>query len=227
MLLVWRSAGRGAARASAPARCTDSAEVVRLGGERAGGGVEVGDQALELLLAAAAARRRRRPGRRSGCERSCGSVPEQRLVDDRACRAPPSPPYSKESLIASAGGLALDVGVLAAVLGGGRLVVERGAVALAAASDRFSRSGACSVVRIWSSWTAVEVWVIGIVPPSDSSGALGLPGFTSRKKLPSRKMRGRISTWASSWIGRPASSTVKVTSAASPTLRTLDAPCRR
>ncbi len=63
--------------------------------------------------------------------------------------------------------------------------------------------------------------MIGIVPPSGRSGALGLPDFTSRKKLPSRKIRGRISTWASSWIGCPESSTVKVTSETSPTLRVL------
>ena len=31
------------------------------------------------------------------------------------------------------------------------------------------------------------------------------------KKLPSRKIRGRIAAKASSWIGRPAPSTVKVT----------------
>jgi hypothetical protein len=51
-----------------------------------------------------------------------------------------------------------------------------------------------------------------MVPPSESEWALGLPGCTSRKKLPSRKMRGRISTCASLWMGCPLSSTVKVTS---------------
>src|SRR6059036_1623050 len=40
-------------------------------------------------------------------------------------------------------------------------------------------------------------------PPLDRSGALGLPGRRSRKKLPSRNSLGRIVTVASSWIGRP------------------------
>jgi hypothetical protein len=48
--------------------------------------------------------------------------------------------------------------------------------------------------------------------PLESECALGLPGLTSRKKLPSRKMRGRIATWASLWIGCPLSSTLNVTS---------------
>ena len=62
----------------------------------------------------------------------------------------------------------------------------------------------------------MAVCVIGISPPSSSSGALGLPGRTSRKKLPSRKSRGRISISASVWIGWPSSDTVNVTFAASP-----------
>ena len=60
--------------------------------------------------------------------------------------------------------------------------------------------------------------MIGMLSPSESSGALGLPGFRSTKKLPSRKRRGRISTSASAWIGWPSSSTLKVTSARSPPL---------
>ena len=56
----------------------------------------------------------------------------------------------------------------------------------------------------------------GIVPPLSISGALGLPGSSSTKKLPSRKIRGRIAAKASSWIGRPESSTVKVTLVLSP-----------
>src|SRR5205085_5913797 len=42
-------------------------------------------------------------------------------------------------------------------------------------------------------------------------GADGLPGRTSMKKLPSRKIRGRIARVASLWIGRPMSSIVIVT----------------
>ncbi len=63
--------------------------------------------------------------------------------------------------------------------------------------------------------------MIGMSPPSSSSGALGLPGQRSRKKLPSRNSRGRIETSASSWIGWPSSSTVNVTLARSPSRSTL------
>ncbi len=59
-------------------------------------------------------------------------------------------------------------------------------------------------MRIWSSWTAVDVWLTGIVSPLLISGELGLPGSSSMKKLPSRKIRGRISAKASLWIGLPA-----------------------
>src|SRR5690242_13195711 len=47
------------------------------------------------------------------------------------------------------------------------------------------------------------------------SGAVGVPGSGSTKKLPSRKMRGRILARASVWIGRPDSPIVIVTSTAS------------
>ena len=60
------------------------------------------------------------------------------------------------------------------------------------------------------------MWLTGIVSPLPRSGALGLPGSSSTKKLPSRKIRGRIAAKASSWIGRPAPLTVKVTVVASP-----------
>ena len=60
------------------------------------------------------------------------------------------------------------------------------------------------------------MWLTGIVEPLSNSGALGLPGARSMKKFPSRKIRGLIWAKASSWIGRPLSSTVKVTVVASP-----------
>ena len=41
-----------------------------------------------------------------------------------------------------------------------------------------------------------------------------MPGCRSTKKLPSRKIRGRIANVASLWIGSPLSETVNVTSAA-------------
>ncbi len=55
----------------------------------------------------------------------------------------------------------------------------------------------------WSSWTGSAVWVIGIVAPEDSVLADGLPGCISTNQFPSRKIRGRIFTVASLWIGRP------------------------
>jgi hypothetical protein len=64
----------------------------------------------------------------------------------------------------------------------------------------------CSAVNTWSSCTGVAVWVTFSVPPSSSSGASGEPDWRSTKKLPSRKIRGRILAVASVWIGRPSSS---------------------
>jgi hypothetical protein len=61
----------------------------------------------------------------------------------------------------------------------------------------------CSAVSTWSSWTGPLAWLIGRRSPSPRTGADGEPGLTSTKKLPSRKMRGRIFTCASLWIGRP------------------------
>ena len=76
-------------------------------------------------------------------------------------------------------------------------------------------------MSLWSAfstspiWTGAAVWVAGISPSDSSSGADGEPGWRSTKKLPSRKMRGRIFSSASSWIGRPLSSISIVTLAAS------------
>ncbi len=78
----------------------------------------------------------------------------------------------------------------------------------------------CSAVRIWSSWTGAEVWLIGIVSPSDTVGAEGDPGCMSTKKLPSRKMRGRICSLASLCTGRPLSWIAITTRAASAPGRT-------
>ena len=66
---------------------------------------------------------------------------------------------------------------------------------------RSSRESLCSEVSTWSSCTGVAVWVILIVSPESSSGASGVPGLRSTKKLPSRKMRGRIFAVASSCSG--------------------------
>ena len=58
-----------------------------------------------------------------------------------------------------------------------------------------------SAVSTSSSCTGAAVRVTGITPPSSSSGAPGVPGRRSTKKLPSRKMRGRIFAVASSCSG--------------------------
>ncbi len=84
---------------------------------------------------------------------------------------------------------------------------------------RLVRVSLCSDVRIWSNWTGVEVCAARTVSPSPSSGLPGVPGLTSTKKLPSRKMRGRIAKAASLWIGRPLGSMRSVTSASSSPLR--------
>ena len=70
---------------------------------------------------------------------------------------------------------------------------------------RLRRVSCCSEVSSWSNWTGVAVWSTGIVSPSEIVGAAGVPGSRSTKKLPSRKMRGRIFSSASLWIGSPAS----------------------
>ena len=66
----------------------------------------------------------------------------------------------------------------------------------------------------WSSWTGALVWLIGMRSPSWSFGADAEPGCTSTKKLPSRKMRGRIFIVASRCSGRPLRSRRIVTTAA-------------
>ena len=60
-----------------------------------------------------------------------------------------------------------------------------------------------SAVRTWSSWTGAAVRVTFIVSPLPSSGEPAEPAVRSTKKLPSRKMRGRILAVASSCSGRP------------------------
>ena len=47
----------------------------------------------------------------------------------------------------------------------------------------------------------MAVWEILIVSPVSSTGALGVPGLRSTKKLPSRKIRGRIFALASACSG--------------------------
>jgi hypothetical protein len=104
------------------------AEVLRLRREGAGCDVEVGDQVLELLLAS---EQRRRDVLLRGDQP--GEVvrlgPDQRLADDRGV-ATGIAPVSEGVVDRLGAGLASDVRVLSAILGRGRLVVQRRAVAL-------------------------------------------------------------------------------------------------
>jgi hypothetical protein len=105
------------------------------------------------------------------------------------------------------------------------------------ASDRFSarppppsivtespctKRVSCSRVSWWrpvstsSSCTGTAVCEIGSVWPESTVGAWGVPGRSSTKKLPSRKMRGRILIVASLWIGSPTFLIVIVTIAVLP-----------
>ena len=68
-----------------------------------------------------------------------------------------------------------------------------------------------SVPSTWSNCTGAAVWVAGIVSPSSTESALGEPGRMSMKRLPSRKIRCRAFTSASSWIGSASSSSFMVT----------------
>jgi hypothetical protein len=72
-------------------------------------------------------------------------------------------------------------------------------------SRRSLRVSLFSAERTWSNWTGLAVWSTPIVAPSGSSPARGVPGASSTKKLPSRKIRGRIFALASSYSGRPLS----------------------
>jgi len=55
-----------------------------------------------------------------------------------------------------------------------------------------------SALRTWSNWTGLPVRATESVAPSSSSPARAVPGVSSTKKLPSRKIRGRIFAVASS-----------------------------
>ncbi len=69
-------------------------------------------------------------------------------------------------------------------------------------------------VSTWSSWTGSTPCWIGNVWPLGAIGADGVPGLRSTKKLPSRKIRGRIANVASLCSGSPLLSISIVTSAA-------------
>ena len=72
----------------------------------------------------------------------------------------------------------------------------------------------CSEASRSPNWTGAAVCVVGIgSSPSSRTRAEGEPGSMSTKKLPSRKIRGRIFIVASSWMGRPFSSISIVTTA--------------
>ena len=71
-----------------------------------------------------------------------------------------------------------------------------------------------SVPSTWSSCTGAEVCDTGIVPPSSTVPALGVPGRMSKKRLPSKNSRSRTLIWASLWIGSASSSSFIVTTTA-------------
>ena len=56
----------------------------------------------------------------------------------------------------------------------------------------------CSEPITSVSCTAAAVWLRGITSPSPIAGESGVPGSTSTKKLPPRKIRGRTFSSASS-----------------------------
>jgi hypothetical protein len=78
-------------------------------------------------------------------------------------------------------------------------------------SRRSLRVSLRSALRTSSNCTGVAVRAAGIVAPSSSSPDAGVPGDRSTKKLPSRKIRGRIRALASSCTGRPLSRSASVT----------------
>ena len=114
-------------------------QVVLLVGQRAQGGVEVRDEALELGGVGA-----ERLGDPRGVGDQAGEVvlveAQERLVDDRRvlqrARRVVDRPVQRLG-----GRLALDVGVLRLVLGGGRLVGQRGAVAVEQPLEAVARVG--------------------------------------------------------------------------------------
>ena len=139
-----------------------------------------------------------------------------------AVRAARRPRVSSESFSDSAAGLAarrrVGVGVLAAV----GLPFER----VAEPCDQRLRGPAR--VSAWSDGQhLVELHRRGGLGDRDrvavvELGRAGVPGLRSTKKLPSRKMRGRIFSVASAWIGRPSSLIAIVTTACRRALLALD-----
>ena len=58
-----------------------------------------------------------------------------------------------------------------------------------------------SVPSTWSICTGAEVCDAGMVDPLFSSGESGVPGCTSKNRLPSKKIRGRTLMRALRWMG--------------------------
>ena len=115
-------------------------------------------------------------------ERSCGFSPSSAVLTI----AVPAPGVAAvaEGVVERLGRrLAGDDRVLVGVVGRGRLVGERRCRSPRAAAGGRGARAAWSAVSTSSSWTAVEVWVIGMSPPSSSSGALGLPGLQVEEEV--------------------------------------------
>ena len=167
---------------------------VVLARERVGGRVEVGDQALEVLRVGVERAGRRALGR--DVVREVVGLDAERVVGDDRRVLVGRQPVLDRAVVGRAGLLdrlavllQQDLEVAAGVLPAARSAPGRAGPARCPAGSR--TCARCSAI-----------------------GADGVPGLMSTKKLPSRKIRGRIAKVASSWIGRPWSWIVIVTSAA-------------
>ena len=85
-------------------------------------------------------------------------------------------------------------------------------------SCRLPRTSACSVVRIWSSWTEFEVWLIGnVVAVRRISGALGLPGLDVDEQVAlEEQARAQLQVRVGRGSGGPSSSISIVTTTRPP-----------
>ncbi len=142
-------------------------------------------------------------------DRSCSSVPSRA----RLTIAPPrseSAEYSSESFSDSAAVLPRTSGSWSSSSPGSGWPLRASPYPIRS-FWRSSRVLVVSVPSTWSIWTGAAVCDAGMVYPSSASGAPGVPGRRSMNRLPSKKIRGRTFTSASSWIGSASSSSFIVT----------------
>ncbi len=137
--------------------------------------VEVGDEVLELALVDV-----ERLGDDADVPDDPRQVvrlgPQERVVDDRG-----GAEGVARVLRGAVEGLRprqpLDLGILTAVVGGGRLGRSAPCRSRRARPGGRSRVSDCSAVRIWSSWTGSAVCVIGTVSPLDERRRARGPGL--------------------------------------------------